>query len=60
MAELPIMSVSGIRGIFGKTIDPLFVSHIAYIQTKLAGGGKIVVGRDTRASGKVMAEAIFR
>ncbi|HEX3019089.1 MAG TPA: phosphoglucosamine mutase [Chitinispirillaceae bacterium] len=60
MAELPIMSVSGIRGIFGKTIDPLFVSRIAYIQTRLAGGGKILVGRDTRASGLVMAEAIFR
>ncbi len=60
MAELPIMSVSGIRGIYGKTIDPLFVSRIAYIQTKLAGGGKIVVGRDTRESGKVLAEAIFK
>lgn len=60
MSELPIMSVSGIRGVVGKTIDPLFVSRIAYIQTKLAGGGKIIVGRDTRNSGKMLSEAIFR
>lgn len=60
MAELPIMSVSGIRGVYGKTIDPLFVSRIAYIQTRLSGGGKVIVGRDTRESGKRLAEAIFR
>jgi len=60
MSELPIMSVSGIRGIVGKTIDPQFVSAIAYIQTKLSGSGLVVVGRDTRQSGPMLAEAIFR
>lgn len=60
MAELPIMSVSGIRGVVGKTIDQLFVSRIAYIQTKQAGGGKVVIGRDTRPSGKSFAEAACR
>jgi phosphomannomutase len=60
MTQLPIMSVSGIRGIVGETIDPLFVSRIAFIQTKLSGGGIVVVGRDTRTSGEMMAEAIFR
>ena len=60
MSELPIMSVSGIRGIVGKTIDPYFVSRIAFIQTKISGGGKVIVGRDTRNSGAMLAEAAFR
>ncbi|NLG18325.1 MAG: phosphoglucosamine mutase [Fibrobacter sp.] len=60
MSELPIMSVSGIRGIVGKTIDSAFVSRIAYIQTKLSGGGKVIVGRDTRSSGEMLAEAAFK
>lgn len=60
MNELPIMSVSGIRGVVGKTIDDSFVSKIAYIQTKQAGGGKIVIGRDTRPSGKDFTNAASR
>jgi phosphomannomutase len=55
--EMPMMTVSGIRGIVGKTIDELFISRIAYIQTKMCGGGKIVIGRDTRTSGKSFAAA---
>jgi phosphomannomutase len=58
MAELPIMSVSGIRGVVGQTIDELFVARIAYIQTRLAGGGKVIIGRDTRVSGKSFADAV--
>lgn len=60
MSELPIMSVSGIRGIVGETIDESFVSRIAYLQTKLVGGGKVVIGRDTRPSGKLFSEAACR
>lgn len=60
MAELPIMSVSGIRGIVGKTIDQLFISRIAYLQTKQAGGGKVIIGRDTRPSGRSFTEAACR
>jgi len=57
---LPMMTVSGIRGIVNETIDELFISRIAYIQTKLAGGGIIAVGRDTRPSGASFARAAFR
>ena len=60
MSNLPIMSVSGIRGVVGETIDPLLVSRMAYIQTRLSGIGAVVVGRDTRSSGKMLAEAAFR
>ena len=57
---LPMMTVSGIRGIVNETIDALFISRIAYLQTKLVGGGVIVVGRDTRPSGEQFANAAFR
>jgi phosphomannomutase len=60
MSDLPIMSVSGIRGIVGKTIDENFVAKIAYIQTKQAGGGKIIIGRDTRPSGESFMKAASR
>ncbi|MBN1128348.1 MAG: phosphoglucosamine mutase [Chitinispirillaceae bacterium] len=60
MDQLPIMSVSGIRGIVGTTFTPLLVTRIAYLQTRLAGGGKMVVGRDTRKSGERYARAAFR
>jgi phosphomannomutase len=60
MDDLPIMSVSGIRGTAGKTFTPLLVSRMAYLQTKMAGSGKMVVGRDTRPSGEMFARAAFR
>jgi phosphomannomutase len=58
--ELPMMTVSGVRGVVGKTIDELFISRIAFIQTKLSGGGKVVIGRDTRTSGASFAAAACR
>ena len=60
MNQLPIMSVSGIRGIVGTSFTPLLASRIAFIQTRMAGGGKMVVGRDTRPSGEMFARAIFQ
>jgi phosphomannomutase len=54
------MSVSGIRGIVGATFTPELVSRIAFIQTREAGGGKIVIGRDTRPSGGMFAAAACR
>ena len=57
---LPMMTVSGIRGVVNETIDEYFITTIAYTQTKLANGGTIVVGRDTRPSGEAFAKAAFR
>jgi phosphomannomutase len=54
------MSVSGIRGTVDKTLTPLLVARIAYLQTRAAGGGKMAVGRDTRPSGELFARAAFR
>jgi len=60
MENLPIMSVSGIRGIVGQTLTPLLISQIAFLQTRASGGGRIAVGRDTRPSGEMLARAAFR
>jgi phosphomannomutase len=54
------MSVSGIRGIVGKTITPRLVAEIASIQTSCLGKGEIIVARDTRPSGASFAEAICK
>jgi len=51
------MTVSGIRGKVGETLDEVFVSRVAFVQTQLAGGGKIVIGRDTRPTGAALTRA---
>ncbi|MCL2182871.1 MAG: phosphoglucosamine mutase [Chitinispirillia bacterium] len=60
MDKLPIMSVSGIRGKYGETLDETFVSRISFIQTRASGGGNIVIGRDTRPTGKALMRAAAR
>lgn len=60
MSTLPIMSVSGIRGIFGESLTPYLCSAIAYIQTKISGSGRVIIGRDTRPSGVEIEAAICR
>ncbi len=54
-----MMTVSGVRGIVGETLTPDFVCALARVQTRLCGGGDIVVARDTRPSGPALAAGIF-
>jgi len=54
------MSVSGIRGKYGETLDDLFVSRVAFVQARAAGYGRIVTGRDTRPTGEALARAAAR
>jgi len=54
----PIMSVSGIRGKVGEDLSYELLRAVAFIQTKLSGGKKIVIGRDTRASGENIEKAL--
>jgi phosphomannomutase len=58
MTNLPLMTVSGIRGIVGETLTPQLCYTIAFLQTKRAGVGTIIVSRDTRPSGIQLAGAI--
>jgi phosphomannomutase len=53
------MTVSGVRGAVGDTLSPEFVRVLAKVQTRLAGGADIIVARDTRPTGEMLARAIF-
>lgn len=54
-----IMSVSGVRGIAGKTLTPSVLTRFAKAFGTFSGPGKIIVGRDTRASGEMLKHAVF-
>ena len=54
-----VVSVSGIRGVVGKTIDvdQVLALGAAYGQA-VAKGGKVVVGRDSRPTGALFVQAV--
>ncbi len=53
-----MISVSGIRGIYGKGFNPQVAATIAAHFGLFCGKGKIVVGRDARTTGLAMYSAI--
>jgi len=53
-----MISVSGVRGIVGQTMTPTVAAEMgAAFGTHLAGG-KVVLGRDSRASGEMVQDAV--
>ncbi len=54
-----ILSSSGIRGVFNGTFTLEDAVKISFSFTKVIGEGRIVVGRDTRPSGKPITEAVI-
>ncbi|MGA2033633.1 MAG: phosphoglucosamine mutase [Thermoguttaceae bacterium] len=57
MAE-PIISVSGLRGVVGETLTPEVALRYAAAFAAIAPPGGILVSRDGRSSGRMLAEAI--
>ncbi|MBD3370828.1 phosphoglucosamine mutase [Candidatus Fermentibacteria bacterium] len=55
----PIVSGSGIRGVFGKSFTESDALRYAAAFGNLVGSGAVVVGRDTRSSGPVVEEAVL-
>lgn len=53
-----MISVSGVRGIFGESLDPEIALMFASRFGRFLGKGKIVVGRDSRKTGPAMLHAI--
>jgi len=53
MTEKLLKSISGIRGIVGKTFTPDVVLKYSSAFGNYCKGGKVVLGRDTRESGKI-------
>jgi len=54
----PILSISGLRGIVGDGLDPVYVAQFAMALGTMANGGAIVVARDGRASGPLLHHAV--
>lgn len=47
----------GVRGIVGESLTPDLVERLGRAATTWAGGGRVLVGRDTRGSGPELEEA---
>ncbi len=52
-----IVSVSGVRGVVGRTLTPDVVLEFAWSFGTALAGGRVVLGRDTRPSGEMFARA---
>ena len=50
----------GVRGIVGDELTPELVERIGKAATLWAGGGRVLVGRDTRGSGPELEQAVAR
>ena len=48
----------GVRGIVGDDLTPDLVERLGSAATLWAGGGRVLVGRDTRASGPALEDAL--
>lgn len=52
------IGVSGIRGVVGEFLTPLLARAFAQAFGTYVGGGRVVVGRDTRTSGPMLQKAV--
>lgn len=53
-----MISVSGIRGIFGSDLTPENLTRFTAAFGTWAGGGTVVVGRDTRVTGQICEDIV--
>ena len=54
----PIISVSGLRGVVGKSLTPQIAIRYASAFAADVPSGRIVITRDGRASGPILAQAL--
>ncbi len=54
-----ILSISGLRGIIGDGLDPVYAARFAAALGTLCCGGKVVVARDGRSTGTMLQHAVF-
>jgi phosphomannomutase len=59
MSEKLLKSISGIRGIVGKTLNATEVLKFSSAFGNYCKGGKVVLGRDTRKSGEVFRGTVL-
>ena len=58
MAVTRILSISGLRGVIGDGLDPLYVGEFAAALGTMFSGGKVVVARDGRSTGPAVYHAV--
>ena len=58
MADQPIISVSGLRGIVGSTLTPEVASKYACALAAELSEGAVVISRDGRVTGRMLADTI--
>lgn len=58
MPDQPIISVSGLRGIVGRTLTPAVASKYACALAAELDAGPIVISRDGRATGRMLADIV--
>jgi len=54
-----MISISGVRGIVGKSLTPELVARLGQAFGTYLRGGRVVVGRDTRVSGEMVKHAVL-
>jgi phosphomannomutase len=54
-----ILSISGLRGLIGDGLDPVYVTQFAAAVGTLSQGGKVVVARDGRSTGLMLKQAVI-
>lgn len=54
-----ILSISGLRGIVGDGLDPVYAAQFAAALGTLLAGGTVVVSRDGRTSGEMLRQAVL-
>ncbi len=52
------ISVSGVRGTVGDSLTPSLVCGFAAAFGEYVGGGRVIIGRDTRNSGPMFEQAV--
>ncbi len=58
MPNEPIISISGLRGVIGETLDPIVAANYASAYAAEAPDGPIVLSRDGRATGTMLSNTI--
>ncbi|MEY3458044.1 MAG: Phosphomannomutase/phosphoglucomutase [Planctomycetota bacterium] len=54
-----ILSISGLRGIIGSGLDPLYAARFGAAMGTLCCGGRVIVARDGRSTGEMLRHAVI-
>lgn len=53
-----ILSISGLRGVIGDGLDPVYITRFAAALGTMFDGGTVVLSRDGRASGELVRQSV--